>query len=61
MRTMTVREFIRGAYRTVREPVQIVANARVLGTWTPTDRLDEVLDEPPKIEFRPVPKPGRKR
>lgn len=38
MRTTTVRQFLRGGYRSETEAVTVIANATILGTWTPTPR-----------------------
>lgn len=35
MKLMTVREFVRGGYRTVTEEVVIMKNLQPVGIWTP--------------------------
>ena len=43
MKTMGIREFLRGAYKDINEPVMIMSNNRPIGVWTPKDSVaDEV-------------------
>lgn len=36
VKTTTVRDFIHGGYKTAEEPLVVIANAKVLGTWYPS-------------------------
>jgi len=36
MKTMGIREFIRGGYKEITEPVLVMSNSTPLGVWDPT-------------------------
>ena len=67
MKTITSTAFQK-AYPRLAEPHQVTALGRLIGTWYPagTNRSVTVADipttraEPVRLEFNPVPKPGKK-
>lgn len=62
LKTMGVREFLRGGYNEVSSPVVVVNGAEVKGTWSPgTTGLDVTYPVINAPEFRPVPKPTAKK
>ena len=46
MKLMSVRDFVRGGYARVQEPILVMRNLQPLGTWTPYG-----LRESPKQNF----------
>ena len=44
MKTMSVREFLRGEYRTVNEPVLVMSYRTPIGIWQPVAERSEAVD-----------------
>lgn len=44
MKTMSVREFLRGEYRTVDEPVLVMSYSTPIGIWQPVAEPSEAVE-----------------
>lgn len=42
MKTIGIREFLRGAYKDITEPVMVMSNNRPLAVWTPEEEVNSV-------------------